>query len=283
VRISPGEGVQLVVAGALAALLGWLAVQTPLEGARPRAHESVLLVCALALLFIALVRLAKVLGADFDKPLGGATAWTALLEAAAAAALAARRRSAIAALVAAVAFAVATIAGYNELFDPGSVTPFRWLLLALALLFGLVSLPLRGVSLRHADQLVNAAGLAILAIPLVQGFGLFTLLHVPGFWEFVLLAAGCSLVAYSTADRAPGPAYLGVANLLAFVVVVGGSRKETLEWWPVTLLVLGAIVLTIGLRPRSPLPPEPESYRADELPLSARSESDVSVRVRRVE
>ena len=43
-----------------------------------------------------------------------------------------------------------------------------------------------------------------------------------------MLAAGCGLVAYGAVDRAPGAAYLGFANLLAFVVVVAISPDQTL-------------------------------------------------------
>ena len=38
----------------------------------------------------------------------------------------------------------------------------------------------------------------------------------PGFWELVVLVAGCGLVAYGAIDRAWGAAWLGVANLGAF-------------------------------------------------------------------
>ena len=40
-------------------------------------------------------------------------------------------------------------------------------------------------------------------------------------------------------------------------------------------------MLVAGLRPRSPLPPEPAPYRAGEAPLAARAEDeDIVVRVR---
>ena len=95
------------------------------------------------------------------------------------------------------------------------------------------SLVLRGGEPRHAEQLINAAGVAILVIPLVAlGAGALQLLSLfggapdhllPDFWELVVLAAGCGLVAFGAVDRAPGAAYLGFANLVAFVVVVAIS------------------------------------------------------------
>lgn len=277
-RVHPGHGWQLAVAGSLAALVLWLAVQAPLDAGRPRAHESALIVSGLALLAIALVRFAEVLGAEFRDLLGGPTIWTAALEAGAAAAIAARRRSAVAALLAAVSGGLALLAADHVVFDAGA-RGMRWLLLAIALALALASLPLRATSLRHAVQMVNAAGLAILAIVAVDPVGLLTGGTLPGFWEFVLLAAGCGLLAYAGADRAPGPAYLGALILAAFVAVTTTGASATLKWWPLTLIVLGAAVIAAGLRPRRPLPPEPEAYHHDELPLAARA--DVTVRVRR--
>jgi hypothetical protein len=284
IRVSPGAGVQLVIAALLAATLLWLGLQARPEGGHPPAYQSVLVVCGLLVLYLALLRLADVLGAEFDGAdfPAGAFFWTALVQAGASAYASARRNSAIAALIAAVALAIALLSGWQWLFEPESVTPFRWLLLLLAIGFGLASLPLRGVSLRHAVQMVNAAGLAILVIPLVQLGGLFSLAipSLPGFWELVVLAAGFGLVAYASADRAPGPAYLGVANLAAFVGLVGNAPDETLEWWPLLLLAVGLGMLGAGLRPRRPLPPEPEGYGVGDVPLSARSTDDVTVRVR---
>jgi hypothetical protein len=281
IRIHPARAAQLALAGVPALLLLWLAVQAPLIGGRPRAHESVLIACGLLLFAIAEVRLAQLLGADFGDPVKGATAWTALMLALLAASIAVRRLSAFAVLVAALALDLSAIAAYNAIFEPHSSTPFRWVLLILALTYALASLPLRGVSLRHAEQMINAAGLSILATAVMQAANLFEILHLPGFWEFVLLAAGCSLVAYAGADRAPGPAYIGAANLLAFTLVVASG--DDLKWWPLTLLVLGAAVMAAGLRPRKPLPPEPDGYGVGDLPLAARADADVSVRVQRID
>ena len=64
---------------------------------------------------------------------------------------------------------------------------------------------------------------------------------LPNGWELVVFAAGCGLIAYGAVDRAPGPAYLGVANLLAFVVSAAfGTDEETLLYWPALILALGA-------------------------------------------
>ena len=48
---------------------------------------------------------------------------------------------------------------------------------------------------------------------------------LPNFWEFIVLAVGCGLIAYGAIERSPGPAWLGVANLVVFVL--SASRSAT--------------------------------------------------------
>lgn len=267
---------QLVVWGGVSALLLWLSVGNPLEGGRPPAYQSVLIVCGLLTLVPALLHLADLLGADFDAsfPAGTGT-WVSLVTCGVAVLLAVRRNSGVAALLAAVAGAAAVAFAAEWLGDPGEAV-LRALALLVALTLVIVSLVLRGSRPRQSEQMVNAAGLTILAIPAPELVGtVFAFLGepgelLPGFWEFVVLAAGFGLIAYAAADRAPGPAYLGVANLAAFVAVVTAGADDTLEWWPLILLAVGALMLLAGLRPARPLPPEPDGYRSDELPLSSR-------------
>jgi hypothetical protein len=236
-------------------------------------------------------RLADALGGDFD---GGAPAgslvWTSVLFAGAAAGVSMLRRSAVCLLIAAVAAGIAALAALDWVFDPGSFTAARWLLLVLAGALVLASLALRASRPRHAELLIDAAALAILAIA-VQGLvGVLVASFLPfggppgpalgGFWELVVLAAGCGLVAYGAIERLPGPAWLGAANLVAFVLAVTPG-DATLRWWPLVLLLLGAGTIAAGLRPRAPLPPEPSGYRAGEQPLAARTaEEEIVVRVR---
>jgi hypothetical protein len=273
-RIDPGAGVQFAIVAALALVLLWLALQEPYEGAQPHAHVSVLIVCGLLATGATLLRLADLLGVDLDTELpSGTVVWTSLLLAAKATYISAKRGSAVAALIAALAGGAALLAAWDWVFSPDSITPYRWLLLLLAVVYGIASLPLRGESLRHAEQMVNAAGLAILAIAL-SALNLFGPITLPFIWELVVFAAGVSLVAYASADRAPGPAYLGVANLAAFIVIVG-VETDTLEWWPLFLLAVGGLMLAAGLRPRAPLPPEPQSSTSpDDLPLTVRVHRD---------
>jgi hypothetical protein len=282
----------MLILGAYAAVVLGIGLQARLEDGRPPAYQSVLLVAGLLALDGALLRLADVVGADFSNGFPGFTfVWTSLVVAAVALWAAVRLNSAVCTLIGAIAIGVALLSALNWLFGADSQGPFRWMLLVVAIALVLVSLVLRGSEPRHAEQLINAAGLAILAIAVVAlGAAVLTTLTsffggapetiLPNFWELVVFGAGCGLLAYGAVDRIPGAAYLGVANLVAFVAAVGVGADETLRWWPLLLIVVGLVVLIVGLRPRSPLPPEPDPYRAGEQPLAARTDEEITLRVR---
>ena len=283
-------GVHLVILGLAAAAIYALGVQARPEG-RPYAYQSVLLVCGLLLLGPALLTLADVLGADFEEFPAGAVVWTSLLLAGAALWPASARNSSICALIAAIALGIAVLAFVNWALDATSLTTYRCLLTLLALAYALVSLLLRGSAPRHSEQMVNAAGLAVLAIALtgvLPGAVAFAVPFgggpdelLPNGWELVVFAAGCGLVAYGAVDRAPGPAYLGVANLAAFVASAAfGDSEETLIYWPALILALGLATMFAGLRPREPLPPEPNAYTTGKVPLASRSADEPVLRVR---
>ena len=292
-------GVHVLITAVTAAAFLGIGLQAPTEGGRPPAYQSVLLVTGLLHLYLALIRLADALGARFggggdtlvwsNLPPGAMT-WTALVLAGVAGWAAFSRRSAVSLLIAALATGLALLAALAWITGADSQGPYRFLLLVLATGLVLGSLVLRGSEPRHAEQLVNAAGIAILVIPLVAlAAGALQLLslfggapeHIlPNFWELVVLAAGCGLVAYGAVDRAPGAAYLGFANLVAFIVAVAISPEQTLLWWPLLLILLGLGALLAGLRPRSPLPPEPDPYRVGEQPLAARADEEITLRVR---
>ena len=278
---SIATGAQLLfLAAAAAAVLG-LGLQAPNERDHPPAYRSVLLVCGLGLLYPALLRLADVLGAGPGRLPTGTVVWTSAVMTVAAGWTAARCRSAICALIAAGAAGVTVVEAVRWLFDPRSFTAARWLLLALAI--GLVGLGLwlRGRLPRHAELLIDGAALAILAIALqaivasvIGSLGFFggdPLAPLPGFWELILVVAGCGLVAYGAIEGSPGPAWLGVANLVAFLAAATLGHA-TARWWPAILLVLGLGTIAAGLRPRSPLPPEPDGYPRGEHVLRVRDE-----------
>jgi hypothetical protein len=283
-------GVHAMILGVAAGLVLALGLQAPNEDGRPPAYQSVLLVTGLLLLYAALLRLSVALGAEdffFDFPAGELT-WTSLVAAAAALYAAVFRRSAICLLLASIFGAVTLTAGWEWVFSSGTFTPTRWLLLLTAAGLVLVSLALRAGAPRQAELLVDAAGLALLAIGLqaiavtfVFGGDVSPQAALPGFWELIVLGAGCGLVAFGAIDRSPGPAWLGFANLVVFVVAAGSDADEKLYFWPIALILVGAIAMAAGLRPRKPLPPEPDAYRAGEQPLASRTADDeVVLRVR---
>jgi len=282
-------GVHLVILAVASGAIYALGVQVMQQG-RPYAFQSVLLVCGLLLLFPALLTLADVLGADFDEFPAGAIVWTSLLYAGAALYPAVARGSSICALIGALALGLAAMAFANWVFGANSPETYRWLLALAAIAYVIVCLALRGAAPRHSEQMANAAGLAVLIlgltaiVPVIAAFlfpfGAAAAGPLPNGWELVVFAAGCGLVAYGAVDRAPGPAYLGVANLAVFLVSAGRSDEDTLLYWPALLLALGLGTMFAGLRPREPLPPEPSPYATGDVPLASRTEDEPVLRVR---
>jgi hypothetical protein len=238
------------------ALLFWLGSQAPNEDGKPPAYQSVLLCTGLPLVYGGLL---VALGGTLDEvpsswvlaivsfAVGGLALWPAFA-----------RNSALSLLLAAILGGVVL-----EALASDAVLP--WLMLPYALALVLAALALRLAARRHAEILIDGAGLAIAWIGVAAFDG-----GLSAFWELVLLAAGLGLVAFGALDRSPGPAYLGVVNLLLFIAAA--ARGDTLWVWPLFLLVGGVIMLAAGLRPRRPLPPEPDPYRAGEAPLAARAE-----------
>jgi hypothetical protein len=279
-------GVHFVILGIAAALVLALGLQAPSEDGRPPAYQSVLLVTGLLLLFPALLRLSATLGAeDFgsDFPAGELT-WTSLITGTVALYAGVRRRSAVCLLLAALLAMLALLSAWEWAFENETFTASRWLLLVAAVGLVLVSLAVRAGAPRQAELLVEAAGVAMLFIALqgawVTLFGAIALQigteppSLPDFWELIVFGAGCGLVAYGAIDRAPGPAWLGVANLLLFVLDVGLEEGGSIYFWPIALILLGGVAMAAGLRRPSPLPPEPAAYRAGEQPLASRTADD---------
>jgi hypothetical protein len=265
------------VAGLAAAGVLHLGLQARAHGEAPPAFQSVLLVAGLVLAALALLQLAEVLGAEGTG--SGTLTWVLAVFGALALWPGVRHGSAICAFLAALAFGGTLLAAWDWLFDPGTVTPFRWLLALLAVGYVLAALVVRGSTLRHSELLVSAAGLAILAIAVTSGLGLlvpFASAGLPAFWEAVVLLAGFGLVAYAAADGVAGPAWTGAAVLAAFVSLTG-AEEAGLLWWPLLLGLLGLGAIAAALRPARPLPPEPDPYGASSLPAAARSESDEGV------
>jgi hypothetical protein len=264
------------------ALVFWLGAQAPNEDGVPPAYQSVLLATGLPLLFAGLLAATAGLGGSLDPP----PVWALMVTCAAIALVALwpalERNSAISLLIAAALATAALQFAWSWVFGTSSPEPYRWLAFVCAGALVLASLTLREPARRHAEVLVDAGGLAIAWIGVTSLVATpFGALGLPVFWELVLLAAGFGLVAFGALDRSPGPAYLGVVNLVLFIAAAAASPDRTLFWWPLLLLAAGVAMLAAGLRPRRPLPPEPPPYRAGEAPLAARADDrEAVVRVR---
>jgi len=242
-------------------LLFWLGAQAPNEQGEPPAYQSVLLCTGLPLVYGGLL---VALGGTLDEvPPDWVLVTVSLVVAVLALWPALERNSALSLLISALLVGVALIAVAPE-------TVRRWLLLAYAGGLLLSALALRLTAHRHAEVLIDAGGLAVATIAVQRYTSGDPTPDLHAFWELVLLGAGLGLVAFGALDRSPGPAYVGVANLLLFIAAAASGT--TLWVWPLFLLAGGAIMLLAGLRPRRPLPPEPDPYRAGEAPLAARAE-----------
>jgi peptidoglycan/LPS O-acetylase OafA/YrhL len=151
----------------------------------------------------------------------------------------------------------------------------------LMVVYGFAAMGQRDPRLRHGVALIDAAGLAVLAISasFVLGALFFgpdgeePITGVAWGWELLIVATGFGLIAYSSVDRQPGPAYLGVINLVAFAIItsLGVTRQgATLLGWPVALALAAALLLAVGLRPTTPAPPPPDVDAPEPPPLPLR-------------
>lgn len=271
-----GAGVHLAYCAVACAFVGAMAVRAPMEGDAPRAYQSVLYIATVALWAAAIGEVARVLGADDLASSSGAITGETAAVAVAAFAFATRRNSAVCTLIGAGAGGIAVLAAVDWIFDPSGLATFRWILLGEMVVFGLAAVGQRDRRLRHGVALIDAAGLAVLAIALSFAVtGVFSEEgEVPGVawgWELLIVAAGFGLIAYSSVDRQPGPAYLGVLNLLLFTSLTStGIERATLVGWPIALAIAAAALLAVGLRPTTPAPPPPDIDAPEPPPLPLR-------------
>jgi hypothetical protein len=257
-----------------------MAVLAPLEGEHPRAYQSILYVASVALLLTALIELARVAGAGELGVRASTVAWIAAVAALNGLAFAIRRNSAVSTLVAALAGGVAVLAAVQSIWTPDDAAPFRWVLAGLMVVYGIFAIGQRDRRLRHGVALIDAAGLAVLAIAqtflaegLIFGFLEDGAPHAGWGWELLILVAGFGLIAYSSADRQPGPAYLGVLALGSFALIDSGAvahEDASFAGWPLVLVVGAAVLLVVGLRPTTPAPPPPDVDAPEPPPLPLR-------------
>jgi len=271
----------LAYAAVALAFVGALAALAPLEGHTPRAYQSVLYVAAIALFMVVVAELGRVAGADRVASTAGALTWESALVAAFALVPATARNSAVCTLIGAVVGGVAVVAAVQWIWSPDGLATARWVLLGLMVVYALGAIGQRDRRLRHGVALVDAAGLAVAAIALTFALsGVFggeddggPVAGVAWGWELLIVAAGFGLIAYSSVDRQPGPAYLDVANLVLFTVITSlgvSASGATLVGWPLALALMAAVLLAVGLRPTTPAPPPPDVDAPQPPPLPLR-------------
>lgn len=253
-----GVGVHLVYSAAAAALAIALALSVPAGEGRPPTWHSTLFVVSFVLGFAALANLADVLGAEGDLS-SGTIVWVGLLLAGLMFWFARVYDSGVAALLDALTTLVVVVAFVDWVFDPDEINTFRWVLLVTAVALAAYGL-MGGDEERHRRiGWVNASGAAVLGIAGTYGIEAFGGLFEGGGveagtgWELVVLAGGAALIAYTATFLRSGPAYLGVANLFAFVVLAASASDDgpSLVGWPLVLLLATAVLLAVALRPRT--------------------------------
>jgi hypothetical protein len=274
-----GPGAHLTYAAVAWAVVTAMALLSPMEGEEPRAYQSVLHVAAVALFIDVVAHVGPVLGADDALSTSANATWVLTVVAVFALAFATQRNSAVCTLLGSLAAGGAVLAAVHWIWSPDGFGADRWVLLALAVVYGFAAIGQRDRRLRHGVALIDAAGLAVLAIAGsfalndLFGEGDDAIAGVAWGWELLILAAGFGLIAYSSVDRQPGPAYLGVLNLIAFTTITSLEVSDdgaTLLGWPIALALAATFLLVIGLRPTTPAPPPPDIDAPEPPPLPLR-------------
>jgi hypothetical protein len=220
-----------------------------------------------------------VFGVDNSFESSGTVTWVLAVVAAFALTFAMRRNSAVCTLLGSLAGGFAVLAAVEWIWSPSGLVTTRWVLLGLTVVFGVAAIGQRDRRPRHGVALIDAAGLAALAIAVSFALNDFfsegeeLASGVAWGWELLILAAGFGLIAYSSVDRQPGPAYLGVLNLIAFTAITSleiDTAGATLLGWPLVLAGAAVFLLVIGLRPTTPAPPPPDIDAPEPPPLPLR-------------
>lgn len=210
----------------------------------------------------ALTALADALGGNGGP---GSTFWTTAVFCGLTVALWRRTQIDVLVLVAALAAITAVIAFLFWVGDPGLGT-IRGLLLFLAVVFGAGGVVLHRTRQRVGVLLIDAGGVALLALGFTLAATLFnsfvsplsarptaSSVGGPAGWELVLLLGGSALIVFAALAREPGPGFLGVGVLGLFLLEAGLEDNASLLWWPVVLAVVGIAGLAAGLlRPGPP-------------------------------
>jgi hypothetical protein len=277
-----GTGGRFVVPAIVSGLIlmsVWPAPRDPI----PAPWVSAMLIAGLLTLIIALVYLARLLGASSHSG-AGMVFWTFALEAVIAARLAISFNSGIGTLIAGLALSVSFLGLIYWVFSPHGVSTFRAIAVVESVVLAAASLRIRATRRRHSVQLVNAAGLLALVLGLtfvaLAGLTVATTSQfgtsgpllgpaAPGFgWKLYVVLAGAALVAFAIREREAGPAIIGTFVLYAFALMAGisGFGHGSIVGWPLVLLIVGGAAFAFALAPRGGLPAPPGAPPAGAVP-----------------
>ena len=272
-------GVRFIVVGVIASVLLIMGWEAELEEDAPRPYHSILLVAGLLVTALSLELFASLLGAAHPAGAGGQV-WIAAVIVALAVAGARHANSRSCTFLAAIAGLVLVEAAVNWISGASGLGVYRTFAVLVSVGYATGAVVLRDHQRPHAVQLINVIGLTALALAFTYVFReLFGIARpllaatsatgAPFGWLLYLLAVGFGLLAYGGADRERGPAIIGVAVLAAFALLAGPTARGSgsLLGWPIFLLLLGAVGMSVGLRPRDPLPPPPQADDATPIPL----------------
>lgn len=262
-------GVHLTYTAAATALVLGMSVAAPRESGGPPAWHSTLYVAGFLLAGLTLLNLGDAFGADGG---AGLYVWVGAVLTALGTWMSRDRDAASGTLLAALAGIGTTVALVAFVFSPDGGGPFRWLLLADAVVLALMALWQRIRGPAHGVQLLNAAGLALLGVAglfALEAFGglveyVFSsgdaIVHGaggPGIgwgWKVVMLGGGIGILSAGAADDERGNVLVGIVVLLAFTIMAADGN---LIGWPIIFAVAAVAFLVIGLRPSTPVPDEP--------------------------
>jgi hypothetical protein len=261
-------GPRFIVVGVIAGLILAMGWSLPPAGPVARPHQSLLLISGLLVLILALQLLGQILAGHHHLGAGGQF-WTFAVLAAIAVGAARRAASAGCTLIAAFAAAISLLAFVSWAFHPHGFGTFRWILFVESLALAAGAMRLRTTYRRHAVQLVNVAGVLalVLALTFLAGAliaqaqaGLGTSMTLGGLgsagggWKLYVLIATGALIAYAVMDREPAPGVIGVLLAFTFALLVGihGLTGGSLVFWPLLLLIVGAVGLAVSLSSRPP-------------------------------
>lgn len=264
------RGVLLLVAALPLVFVLAMAVPVPTDGGGPRAYLATLYICSWVLTLLTAFALADLLDASLSAK---NPTWIAGVPTLLALFFSRRRDAASGTLLAGVGATVTVYAFANWIDVVGSLEATRRVLLMIAIVLALTALWQRVRGPAHGVQLLNVTGLVVLAIAVTlvieSLFGLFFgeatsffgsadgphAASVGWGWAALCLGTGVGLVAAGALDAERGNAVIGIANLVAFLIL---AEEGDLLGWPIVLALAAVVLLVIGLRPSTPLPPEPD-------------------------